>query len=438
MSGTQQSGLTKVEPTAQQVKLWEETMTGLEWVCPSFTYIAYKLLNFDGSKHTTVFTSDVPVAATDGFSMFWNPVALTKLNLKRRVFITAHEIFHNILEHMVISWGCQRTGKVKFSDGTSLPYDHGIMGQTMDYIINDALITAKIGEFPSDGEYKGLHDPTLITGEDELFDAYRKLYKKLGGGGGGKGKEPDEKGDGHGGGFCQHLEPGTGTGKDPASVVAGHNPQHVQGTVQAGMQVAKLMGKLPANLERLLGKIVEGSVDWTKHIRALMARKVGSGGYDWRKPDRRWIVRDVFVPSRSGYGCELVVCASDSSGSIDQPDIDLFFGEFAGILQQVKPRRIIHMWCDAHVHSVDEISDPSELTRLHKKGAQGGGGTSFIPVFDKIAELGLKPDALVYLTDLAGAFPSHAPAYPVIWGNIAPGMKAPFGDVVDVPKQAVQ
>ena len=57
-------------------------------------------------------------------------------------------------------------------------------------------------------------------------------------------------------------------------------------------------------------------------------------------------------------------------------------------------------------------------------------------MFDKIKEMGLEPDALVYLTDGYGTFPAQAPKFTVIWGNITPQFKYPFGDVVDIPKQA--
>jgi predicted metal-dependent peptidase len=46
---------------------------------------------------------------------------------------------------------------------------------------------------------------------------------------------------------------------------------------------------------------------------------------------------------------------------------------------------------------------------------RGGGGTSFIPVFDWIASRDRAPDLLVYFTDADGAFPAHEPAYPVLW-----------------------
>ena len=46
----------------------------------------------------------------------------------------------------------------------------------------------------------------------------------------------------------------------------------------------------------------------------------------------------------------------------------------------------------------------------------GGGGTSFIPVFDRIKELELehrRVDALLYLTDGMGSYPGQEPEYPV-------------------------
>jgi predicted metal-dependent peptidase len=45
----------------------------------------------------------------------------------------------------------------------------------------------------------------------------------------------------------------------------------------------------------------------------------------------------------------------------------------------------------------------------------GGGGTSFVPVFDWIVRHGQQPDTLLYFTDADGEFPQEAPNYPVLW-----------------------
>jgi predicted metal-dependent peptidase len=116
----------------------------------------------------------------------------------------------------------------------------------------------------------------------------------------------------------------------------------------------------------------------------------------------------------------------------------MFFAEMAGILEDVKPKRMVVMWCDASVQRVDEVEEAADLNSLRKKGAPGGGGTLFTPVFDEIKKMGLdNVDALVYLTDGYGSFPKAAPEYAVIWGNISgDSVKYPFGDVVDIPMQA--
>ena len=63
----------------------------------------------------------------------------------------------------------------------------------------------------------------------------------------------------------------------------------------------------------------------------------------------------------------------------------------------------------------------------------GGGGTEFGPCFDWLDEHGIRPQTLVFLTDLYGSFPPSAPAYPVLWASTG-SQKAPFGAVI--PMQA--
>ena len=89
--------------------------------------------------------------------------------------------------------------------------------------------------------------------------------------------------------------------------------------------------------------------------------------------------------------------------------------------------------CDARVQRVDVVEDTADLTELARRGAPGGGGTDFCPVFDAISEMDDQPECLVYLTDGYGRFPAEAPDYPVIWGTVglAPD-KYPFGEAVTV------
>jgi len=309
-------------------------------------------------------------------------------------------------------------GAVKYPDGKELPYDHATMNQAMDYVINDMLHDSKIGSMPKGA----LHDTVKGKHDDDVLTVYRRIYNPKGNNTGGQKS------------FDEHLQPGTTTGNDPTQAANARNDQEWKTAVAGAIASAKAQGKLPAALDRALSGIVEPTVDWKDKIIGFFARKPGGGSYNWRSPDRRFITRDIIAPSRSGFGAGPVVVAVDTSGSIGQKELDLFFGEMYGILDDVRPTQIILMFCDAQVHRVDYIEDTSDLLDVKKKGAPGGGGTRFEPVFDKIAELDIQPDALVYLTDGYGSFPTAAPTYSVLWGSISTGVKYPFGEVVELPK----
>lgn len=412
----------QVELTKQQEKDWEMTRAALLWSCPAFSHIMYTMLDNSGSKHIAYFTDEVPIAATDGSNLLLNPNTFFKYTLKQRVFICAHEIMHCVWDHCGLMHRFLRTGKVPYSDGTTLPYSQELMNVATDLVINDALIESNVGEFSKDW----LHDRNLAVSTDSAIDAYRKIFKQSK-----SGKSPA-----NGSGFDEHLAPGTSQGKDPASAASQRNEAEWRTQVAAGINAAKAQGKLPAGLERLFSDILEPKVDWKDKIAAMFARKVGSGSYDWRRADRRLIVRDIYSPGRSGFGAGTVVVAIDTSGSIGETELSMFFAEMSGILEDVRPRRLLVMWCDAKVHRVDEVEEVMDLPGLRAKGAPGGGGTAFEPVFEEISKMGIEPEALVYLTDGLGSFPKDAPSYPTIWGNIYEGSKYPFGEVVDIPKAA--
>ena len=423
--------IAEIELTPAQHRKWIETRSALLWKCPAFTYILFQMLCRKGDSNAAIFTGQVPIAATDGSNLILNPEKFFEFSLDERVFIVAHEIMHCILNHCSLGFQMRKTGKVKFTDGTDLPYDGELMNVAMDLIINDTLIHDKIGKFPT----CGVHDPKTATRDDTFIDAYRKVWKQDEQGGGkgqgqGGGKGQGQGASQRGKGFDQIMDPGTGQGKDPAQATQDRSQTAWDTAVAAALASAKAQGKLPAGLERLFTEIIEPQVAWQDHIRTFFARKVGGGGYNWRKPDRRLIQRDIYAPERAGNGCGMVVVAIDTSGSINQKILDVFFGEMRGIIDDVRPQLIYVLWIDAQIHKVDEVESAMDIDALKPAG---GGGTRFEPAFEWIAQQSLAPDALVYLTDGLGSFPKDAPAYPVVWGALKGyNVKYPFGEVVEI------
>lgn len=407
-----------IEIDAPTKRKWIETRSALLWSCPAFTHILFSMLNPSKGELAAIFTDEVPIAATDGENLILNPATFFKYTLSERVFIVAHEILHCIYNHCILSRPYRQSGKVKFADGTSLPYDAMTMNVAMDLVINDALIKSGVGSFPKEG----CHDVSLATADDSFLDAYKKVFKQQQQKNGGKGPG--------GGGFDVILEPGAGSGKDPGKAQQGRSQAEWDTAVAGAIATAKSQGKLPAALERLLGEVLDPVIPWQEHIRSFFARKVGNSAYNWRKPDKRMIQRDIFTPARSGFGCGDVIVAVDTSGSIGQKEIDLFFGEVRGILEDVKPMKLWLVWCDAQVHRVDELDSGADLAGLKPVG---GGGTDFRPVFDWAEQSNVRADAIVYFTDMMGTFPDHAPETPVIWADIYGRIKAPFGETIAIP-----
>jgi predicted metal-dependent peptidase len=231
------------------------------------------------------------------------------------------------------------------------------------------------------------------------------------------------------------MKPGEAEGKKPHQAVQEHNQAEWDTHIAAAANLQRLQGKLPAGLERMFQEMLTPKVDWRDKIKALMVRKLGSGSYNWQKPDRRLIIRDIYTPSRSGYGAGTVVVGVDTSGSIGPKEVDIFMAEVSGILEEVKPKELHICWCDATLHRTDICDGPGDLNDIRAKGVPGGGGTSFKPVFQYIEDNDLRPDALVYLTDGHGNLPERKPDYNMIWASID-RKEFPWGEVVMIPKQA--
>jgi predicted metal-dependent peptidase len=444
----------EVQPTSDQKTKLAEAHIAFIVASPFYSHLFYSI----GKE---VISLDLPTAATDGRHIVINPEYMASLKVSERVFVLAHEMQHLVSRH------CQRM-KHYLHEGAvrTKPAAMELMNIAADYVINADLVETSVGSINPDW----LFDPQ-ISGSELWEDVYeRKVIvqppppppppgqgNKPGNGPSGRGKpgnsapqpgmgQPNNstygssgkapngaKGDpvarGQGGSFDQLLEPPV----DPETgAVDLPDANEFKEAVARAAGFAKAAGKLPASIQRLVDEILDPQVDWRDHIRMLMTGKIGSRGETWARPNRRRLALNpiVVMPGRRGYGAELVVVGVDTSGSIAERELNAFFAEVGGILQDVKPRRIVVIGCDADVSQVDEVTSLDEFEGLRRKGIKGGGGTSFIPVFDYIEQENLKPETVVYLTDGLGSAPSEPPPYPVVWAVTEGGRELPWGDHV--------
>jgi predicted metal-dependent peptidase len=171
-------------------------------------------------------------------------------------------------------------------------------------------------------------------------------------------------------------------------------------------------------MARLVDHLLQPQLPW----RMLLARyltAVARDDYSYMRPSRR--EGAAILPSLRSSQVELTV-AIDTSGSIGADELNAFLAEVNALKGQLRAR-ITLLACDSRLAAAGPwVCEPWEELTLPRE-LPGGGGTSFVPVFEWSARQDRAPDLLVYFTDAQGEFPARAPEFPVLWlvkGKAAP------------------
>lgn len=202
---------------------------------------------------------------------------------------------------------------------------------------------------------------------------------------------------------------------------------------------AKNPGKVPAGLvldARRMRK--KSAVDWKAQIRsvvrtAISAWQQGEGVANWARFSRRSI-GDVPRPTYR-QPLPLVAVVRDTSGSMGGL-LDRMYPEIEAVLQAARAE-IILLDVDCQAYDVRRVRSIAEAERYKM---QGGGGTSFVPAFDKLLSepKAKRPGVIIYITDGYGDAPaSQPPGVKVVWAMLG-GTQAPakWGSVVHVEATA--
>jgi len=184
---------------------------------------------------------------------------------------------------------------------------------------------------------------------------------------------------------------------------------------------------MPAGMKGMVRDLLYPKADWRWLLQNGLSFPDDYRAYPY---DRRF--PDVFLPTLSGLKYRVVV-AIDTSGSMVGAKLDEFWAEIVGIARNADIDLRV-MTCDADIQNEwhEDEFDPG-LVRM----VRGGGGTSFVPPFERIEDYtreGWIPDAVVYLTDLQGLFPGWIPSLRVFWVinkvDEPHAPTPPFGEVI--------
>jgi predicted metal-dependent peptidase len=402
------------KPKGDERHRWIKTRTRLVLKSPFFGMLAMRLKLTEAPWCMT--------AATDGKHLFYNPWYVAALSDDELTALWAHEVMHCTNGH---PW---RRGQ----------RDRERWNWACDYAIDPLLVDAqfKVPNATVNPQWRGWAAEQIYS-----HIPVPKKQPQQGGGsgqgqgqgqGGQQGQGQDQQGGGSGGEKDERAPsyaPTKGEVLDADQGEANQQQAEWKQAVSAAAQVAKSQGKMPAGLEILVNDWLEPRVPWKAILRRFVQQKAKLD-YSWTRPNKRYASQGVLLPSMRSEQMPPIVIAVDTSGSIGREELAQFAGEMGAILDEAKPEIAYVVYCDAEIANTQEFLPGDQLVFKPK----GGGGTSFVPVFEWVKAQAIEPACLIYLTDMYGSFPKEEPEYPVLWASTTKhppaGYMPPFGDMV--------
>ena len=348
-------------------------------------------------------TQKLTTAATDGKDIFFNPEYMRSLPIDQQDGLLLHEVLHAALLHVPrrgtrdgklwnIAADIAINGMIAQQGGYQLP-EGGLRDLKLEHLSVEEIYELLLQE-DSD---RNLTNPDLLSQppEDAQTDS---------------------------------SEHNNSDGADSLSQTKKAALEaHWKNALQQADAIARSVnqGKLPTGMERELSTLTSPQLDWRSYLwRYLVQTPTDFTGFD-----RRFIGRGLYLETLEGESVQ-VYLAVDTSGSIDQDRLQIFFNEVQGILNSYTHLRCDLYYVDAEAYGPYPLNPNSILPK-----PKGGGGTSFVPFFDQVQANwdGYSRGVCVYLTDGYGTFPEKQPELPVLW-VVTPGgldlQKFPFGEAV--------
>jgi len=159
------------------------------------------------------------------------------------------------------------------------------------------------------------------------------------------------------------------------------------------------------------GDAKKASVNWRDVLQQFLTR-TAQDDYSWSRPNRRHLSGDLHMPSLVSDGAGVIAIAIDTSGSVDENQLRRFLGEVQGVVDQIRPERVLVWTVDTKVRGGTQTFERGDTIDPR---IQGGGGTRFEPAFEALADSHEDVACLIYFTDGMARMPETAPTVPVLW-----------------------
>jgi predicted metal-dependent peptidase len=326
---------------------------------------------------------NIPTACTNGRDEKYGREFIKKLKDPELAFVVMHEGMHKAYRHLT-TWK-------KLHDENSR-----LANAACDYVINlqlrDIDPEERIIAMPKyrEGEHKGkvmglIDEKYRGMNAKQVFDLLKQEY---GGDDGGEGGE----------GFDDHDWEGA---KELSEEDKKKLERDIDQAIRQGLMAQqKIAGKGTGGISRELEELLQPKIDWREVLREFVkstcrARDTSS----WRRPNRRYLSTDTYMPSMIGQRVGHLVIAIDTSGSIGNAELAEFLSEVKGIAEEVNPEKVDLLYWGSSVEKHEEYSESDVPNIVSSTKPVGGGGTSPSCISTYIAEKKIEPECIIVLTD---------------------------------------
>ena len=309
-------------------------------------------------------------AATDGRSIYFNREFFTPLSIKQIEFVIAHEILHNVFDHLSRTEG----------------RDRRIFNAAADYCVNGQLVRDRIGEAPTD--IKIFHDPKYYNWSAEAV--YDDIYEK----------HDEESLAALGQLLDDHVDWGDKDGKGNRPQYSKEELKQIRDEIrEATMQAAQAAGagNTPANVARMIKELTEPKMNWREILRQQIQSTI-KNDFSFMRPNRKGWHMNAILPGQQFQETIDICVAIDMSGSIGDDQAKDFLSEIKGIMQEYKDFKI-KLWCfDTKVYN-EQTYDGYSIDEFDEYEPMGGGGTEFDVNWDYMKENDISPKKFIMFTD---------------------------------------
>ena len=309
-------------------------------------------------------------AATDGRTIYFNREFFEPLTIKQIEFVIAHEILHNVFDHL----------------GRTEGRDRRIFNAAADYCVNGQLVRDRIGEQPP--EIKIFHDQKYYNWSAE--QVYDDIFEK----------HDEESLAALGQMLDDHVDWGDKDGKGNKPSYTKEELKQIRDEIrEATMQAAQAAGagNTPANIQRMIKELTEPKMNWRDILRQQIQSTI-KDDFSFMRPNRKGWHMGAILPGTNFKETIDICVAIDMSGSIGDEQAKDFLSEIKGIMEEYKDFKI-KVWCfDTRVYNEADF-DGYSMDEFDDYQPAGGGGTEFDANWEYMKANDIQPKKFIMFTD---------------------------------------